>query len=123
MITACVVAVALFAAWRVHLFVLLITYWAVMTLQRQRDNGGFTPRGERWAKRALYFGLALDLSYNWSWAIVEFLDIPREPLVTARLKRYKYGTATTRLAQWRLRKTNDYALDFLDWADPSGKHV
>jgi len=113
-----------FCAWETHRFLLWVFFDAAMRLEETRDAGHLTPRGERWGKTAVYIGLVLDLTYNWSWAIVEFLDIPREALVTYRLKRYKYGTTTQPPATgWRLAKTEAYAVDLLDPNDPSGKHV
>lgn len=108
------------AAWLLDRHLLWILFLSVMHLKRVRDAGTLPSESELEGKVILVVGLLQDFFYNMSWASLEFLDFPREALVTSRLKRYKYSAAT---AQWRLEKTNQYARVKLDPFDPDGKHV
>lgn len=119
---------------------LWLAYLAVMRLQEVRDAGKLPPDIVPIATAALYFGLAVDLVYNWTWAIAVYCDVPRELLVTQRLERYKYGRAY-RLQRtgrcrwsfvrvdiapatgWRLARTDWNATNMLDPFDPSGQHL
>lgn len=59
-------------------------------------------------------------SYDWfinhTSAALLFWDKAQEPMVTARLERYKRGTG------WRKRVADVICTKCLDWADPSGEH-
>lgn len=103
---------------------LWVRYLAVMHLQEVRDAGLIHQDAVILAKTVLYTGLLADVLYNLTWAMVLFLDPPRELLVTTRLKRYKYGAnGSPPETGWRLRRTDWFAEILLDDYDPSGKHV
>lgn len=119
---------------------LLRDFYAVMMLKWMREGKRLTPDGEKYGKPLLYTGLVKDVLYNIFWASLYFLDPPRELLVTTRLKRYAYGYRAKRLVRngwrfsieevqidpatgWRLRETYWLADNFLDPAEPDGRHV
>jgi hypothetical protein len=111
-----VIALALGAL--LSIYVLWIFYLAVMNLQRSRDAGTLTRPAYYLGLPILYIGLAIDAFVNVFILTWMFLDLPREPLVTARLSRYAAGSNGWRktLALW-------YAVNLLDTFDPSGKHI
>lgn len=106
--------------WLLDTACLWVLFLAVMHLKDARDKGKLPGKAIPFAELVLGVGMFQDCSYNLTWAVLMYLDPPKEPLVTARLKRYKYGAAT---AVWRLRQTEYYAEVALDPFDPSGKHV
>lgn len=62
-------------------------------------------------------GWAVDLVSNLTLATVLFADLPREALVTARLKRYMAGEPG-----WRKRFAGWVCANLLDLFDPQGRH-
>ena len=61
---------------------LWVLYLAVTTLERVSDAGRLPADAVPYAKTLLYFGLAVDLIYSWTWANLVYLSPPRERLVT-----------------------------------------
>ena len=66
----------------------------------------------------LILGLAFDFIANIFIATIIFLDLPREYLVTARLKRYIKDDPE----EWRGKFSNWICNNLLDVFDPSGNH-
>ncbi|RJG06239.1 hypothetical protein D3870_09645 [Noviherbaspirillum cavernae] len=129
-----------------HTYLLWVHYLAVMHLQHIRDDGRLPKEVETvLGNLVLYPGLFLDLAFNWTWATLIYLDLPREPLLTARMERYKYGGAVKGLrivredgrlricyvvvahaeprTDWRRTLTEWFARVMLDPFDPRGLHV
>lgn len=68
---------------------------------------------------AVAIGWLVDLLSNWTLAIVIFMDLPQERLVTGRLKRYR----KTLHADHRNRRIAEWLCDHvLDVFDPRGDH-
>lgn len=98
-------------------FVTLILYWAIMTLSRAKIAGTLP----KWALRIGYpllaIGYVCDFLLNVfvvSWIL---LEVPREPLVTARLSRHIKSESG-----WRKGVATWVCQNLLDWADPKGCH-
>jgi len=106
----------------VYSFALLYSTWlfylAVMNLQRAKDAGTISRVALFFGYPLLFTGLVLDTLLNMTVCTVMFLDLPREMLVTSRLKRYN-ETDTG----WRKKLALWWAHNLLDVFDPSGKHI
>ena len=94
-----------------------LLYVAVMALKRCRDAGLLTLPMKLLGYPLLFIGLFCDFLLNMTVCSLLFADIPREWLVTARLKRHaKDGTWRGSIARW-------IAVKLLNALDPSGKHI
>jgi len=100
------------------LYLLWLLYLAVMNLQRARDAGTLSKVALYLGLPLLYFGLLVDFLVNVLVMTVVLLEIPREWLVTSRLKRHK---ATG--SGWRHAIAVWFGENLLDAFDPSGKHI
>lgn len=97
MITLAVVAVYL-SIWVMLGFITWIFYCAVMMLKQRRNF--LPPVATKLGYAILSIGYLLDLTFN-VISSIPFLDIPRELLFTARMKRLKAGTGwRANLATW-----------------------
>lgn len=96
---------------------LWVFYLAVMNLKRAKDAGTLRPWARRLGGPVLFVGVLLDLLVNWLVFTVLLLELPRETLVTARLKRHLASGAG-----WRYRVARWFCADLLDAFDPSGCH-
>lgn len=99
-------------------YALWVFYLAVMNLKRAKDAGTLSRPALWLGTPILFIGWVLDFVSNVLPFSLLFLDIPRETLVTARLKRYAYGPNG-----WRKRFALWFADHILDDFDPSGKHI
>ncbi len=99
------------------LYATWIFYLAVMNLKRAKDAGKLTMPAMVMGYPVLFVGLALDCLLNLTVCTILFLELPREGLVTARLKRLVASTG------WRAVLARWFAASLLDAFDPSGKHV
>ena len=72
------------------LWFLALFYFSVMNLKRVRDRGELTKFMYVIGMPMLWIGLVFDLLANVLVFSILFLELPREPLVTGRLKRHKY---------------------------------
>lgn len=95
-----------------------VLYLAIMNLQRVRDLGNLSKPAYYLGTVILYIGLFFDFILNQTGVTIMFLDLPKEFLVTQRLKRYKHGKDG-----WRKSLANWWAVNLLDPFDPKGIHV
>jgi hypothetical protein len=100
------------------IYALWILYLAVMNLQRARDSGKLTKSAYYLGLPILYTGLLIDFLVNIFILSFIFIDLPKEFLVTSRLKRY-----VNNKSGWRKKLAIWFALNLLDSFDPSGKHI
>jgi hypothetical protein len=100
----------------VVLYALWVFYIAVMNLKRVNDKKKFNTFGKILGYPVLFVGIALDIIANVFVMSVLFLELPKELLVTSRLKRHNRGTG------WR-KKIVAFLEPILDPFDPSGDHV
>jgi len=98
------------------IYVLWIFFLAVMNLKRARDSVGLTLPAKILGYPLLFVGLVIDFLTNIKVMSVLFLEVPRETLVTARLKRHIQGTG------WRQKLALWFCVNLLDKFDPSGNH-
>jgi len=91
-------------------------YVLVMGLYRAHLAGRLTPITTALAIPALVVGYAMDIVANITVASLLFKDIPREWLVTTRLKRYQEGDG------WRKDWADWICTNLLDPFDPNGDH-
>lgn len=102
----------------VAFYITWIFYLAVMNLKRARDAGSITKVAYRFGLPLLYIGLLIDLLVNVIFVTILFLEIPKECLITQRLKRHANGPDG-----WRRSMAIWLAKNLLDTFDPSGVHV
>jgi hypothetical protein len=93
-----------------------VFYLAVMNLKRNRDQ--LTPIAKGFAYPMLAIGLVADVLFNFLWGTILFLELPRELLMTARLKRHLNDHKN----DWRDRNAHWFCRNFLNPFDPSGNH-
>lgn len=95
-----------------------VFFACIMNLKRVRALGELTALSMVFGYPTLLVGYILDLALNITLATLVFLELPREPLFSARLQRLT-GTAPQtwrgRLALWLRR-------GLLDNIDPAGIH-
>lgn len=99
------------------LWVFWYAYILVMGLYRAHLAGRLSPFTYTLAFPALVVGYAMDVVANLTVASVVFLELPREWLVTDRLKRH-----IARGTGWRAAKAEWICTHLLDYFDPSGDH-
>ena len=98
-------------------YLLWVLYLAVMNLKRARDNKLLSRQAFVLGLPLLKIGLLLDVFVNIAVMTVLLLELPREWLVTTRLKRHnRTGTG------WRQRLAAWFE-PLLDPFDPSGDHI
>lgn len=100
------------------LYLVWFFYLAVMSLARARQAGTLSNGARIMGLPILYLGLALDCLGNLTFAMLIFLDLPREPLVSSRLQRYVDGPPG-----WRRNLALVFARHLLDPFDPRGFHI
>lgn len=111
--TIVIIALTGFAA----TYALWILYLAVMSLKRAGDAGMLSPLATAFGVPVLYTGWVFDALVNIFVMTVLLIELPREWLVTTRLKRHnRTGTG------WRQRFAA-WCEQFLDPFDPSGDHI
>tara|TARA_R110000782_G_scaffold37511_1_gene88710 strand:+ start:227 stop:493 length:267 start_codon:yes stop_codon:yes gene_type:complete len=88
-----------------------------MNLKRVKKNGLLTRRAEIIALPMLVIAYVLDCLVNWFVMTVVLLELPKEILVTQRLKRHNNGSDSWRtcVAVW--------IEPLLDPFDPTGDHI
>jgi hypothetical protein len=113
---------AVMVVWVLLALMLMPTTWlfflAVMHLKQVRDAGRMPKFAERAGTVLLIVGLVLDFLCNVIAATLLFNEVPREWLVTQRLKRHRYGPPG-----WRQLVAVWLAVNLLDAFDPAGIHV
>ena len=109
---AAMAAAALLATWLLWVFFL-----AVMHLQEARNAGRLTTWNTRIGYSVLFVGYLLDFIVNMTFAVLLFLELPRETTVSARIERLVlYGTGWRQTVAIWVRRT------LLATFDPSGRH-
>lgn len=98
-------------------WLLYVFYAAVMALKRARDEGKMSLAMKVMGYPAVYVGLFLDVLVNILVCTFLFLELPKELLVTSRLKRHK-----RRGSGWRKALAEWFCKHLLDDLDPSGCH-
>jgi len=73
-----------------------------------------------WIVGIVLGGIVLDVAFNWSFAILIFMDWPKEVMFTKRLQRYREGWLYK--ATWRMRLADTICENMLNKYDPTGKH-
>lgn len=99
------------------LYALWVFYLAVMNLQRGYETKTLTKVGLAFGLPVLVVGYLVDVFVQTVVATVFFLDLPREPTLTQRLKRYIAGDS-----KWREVVAVWMCGHLLNQFDPSGKH-
>lgn len=99
------------------IYALWLLYVFVMNIKRARDAGTLTRFAYFISLPPFVIGLTLDAFANVMIFTVLLCELPREWLVTARLKRHAYGTG------WRRKVARWFANHLLDPFDPDGAHV
>ena len=99
-------------------YALWVFYLAVMALKRASDAGQLSPLAYALGLPVLKVGLVLDVLVNLVVMTVVLLELPREWLVTTRLKRHNKDADG-----WRKRLVAVVFEPLLDPFDPSGDHI
>ena len=119
---AYLIAAIAVAALLVHLFVVPFVLWvgylASTHLDKLRVAGMLSPRARQMGAVVVALTGLVDVYANFTAATLWFLELPREMLVTQRLKRYVRGPDT-----WRSRWAEDVGFDLLNAADRTGNHL
>jgi len=98
-------------------YLLWIFYLAVMNLKRAKNAGMLTRTAKALGYPVLFVGWILDAFVNVFVLTLVMLELPRELLVTTRLKRHnRYGRG------WR-KSFARWFEPLLDPFDPSGDHI
>ena len=105
-----------FTAAGLYLFaVTWVFYLAVMNIKRHKDK--LTTPAKVLAYPVVAVGYVFDVALNWTVGTAIFFEIPRELVLTHRLKRHKANSKG-----WRLRRANWICSNLLDPFDPAGSH-
>lgn len=97
-------------------YLLWALYIIVMSLQRARRDGTLSMPALILGAPLIVAGVVLDAIVNLTVMSVLMLELPREWLVTARLKRHcGMGTRRGSIARWMCQ-------NLLDTFDPDGRH-
>jgi hypothetical protein len=97
-------------------YVLWVCYLAVMNLKRAQDNNQLTKLALCLGYPVLIFGLLLDVLVNWVFGTLMFLELPKETVLTSRLKRHRFSES------WRGVLAAFICNQLLNQFDPSGTH-
>tara|TARA_R110000782_G_scaffold114830_1_gene204969 strand:- start:107 stop:457 length:351 start_codon:yes stop_codon:yes gene_type:complete len=98
-------------------YVLWGFYLATMNIKRAKDNNLLTKRAKILALPILVIAYILDCLVNWFVMTIVLFELPKEILVTQRLKRHNNGSDSwrTSIAVW--------IEPLLDPFDPTGDHI
>lgn len=100
-----------------NLYFLWALYVFTMGIYRLKLNKNLRGLNKYLAYPIVLLAVIVDFTVNWTLAPILFLDIPREPLVTARLQRYlRHDNG------WRYRLAVKICVGMLDMFDPRDKH-
>lgn len=100
----------------VILYLLWGFYLIVMTLKRARDAGTLSFPATVLGMPLVWLGVLIDAIANWTICTIIFVELPRETLVTSRLKRLILTEG------WRGDMAAWFCLNLLNAFDPSGNH-
>jgi len=93
-----------------------VLYIAIMGFKEHLDTMGRVSKFIAYC--ILPVGLVADVLFNFTWGSIMFLELPKELLMTTRLKRH----LADHKKDWRDRNANWFCREFLNIYDPSGKH-
>lgn len=93
-----------------------VFYLAIMNLARAKRDGKLSRVALVLGTPLLFVGLLFNVALNALVMTVLFLELPREPLTSMRLKRHNQG------AGWR-RRVAQWFEPLLDPYDPDGDHI
>ena len=100
----------------ISFYTLWTFFLSIMSLKRAKDAKTLSRPAYYLGLPLLIMGYTLDVLFNWVFGTVMFLELPREGVLTHRLKRhYKKDN-------WRGRLARYICSNLLDAFDPSGKH-
>lgn len=99
-------------------YLLWLFYLAVMALERARDGGTLSKTALVLGIPILCIGYFLDFSANVMVCTPLFLELPKEALVTQRLRRHISEESDS----WRKKLAAWLCTNLLDTFDPSGCH-
>lgn len=102
------------------LYLFFGVYVLVMGLYRAHLNKSLTKPGYVMGAPWLALGYAMDVIANLTIFTVVCVELPRELLVTTRLKRYLNDER--QIGNWRWRVAHQICTKLLDYFDPNGKH-
>jgi len=116
------IAAAIVATLLIHLFVVPFVLWvgylASTHLDKLRVTGMLSRRSRQMGTIVVTMTGLVDVYANFTTATLWFLELPRELLVTQRLKRY-----IRQPDNWRSRWAEDVGVDLLNAADRTGNHL
>jgi len=116
------IAAVIVATLLVHLFVVPFVLWvgylASTHLDKLRVTGMLSRRSRQMGTIVVTMTGLVDVYANFTTATLWFLELPRELLVTQRLKRY-----IRQPDNWRSRWAEDVGVDLLNAADHTGNHL
>lgn len=105
-------------------FAITWVFWAmyvfVMGMYRAKLNGRLGGVNYYMGYPVFAIGMLTDILFNLTLAVLIFLDLPRETLVTSRLKRYMAQGEQD--GGWRYRLAKWFCDNLLDPFDPTGDH-
>lgn len=110
------IALSLLFMATVVLYLVWMFYLIVMTLKRARDAKTLSPYAHIMAVPLIVVAETLDAIGNWTFCTILFLELPREILITSRLKRLILSEG------WRSDLAGFICGDLLNAFDPSGNH-
>ncbi len=103
-----------------YLYVFFFMYVGIMGLYRAHLDKVLTKPGYVLGAPWLVIGYMLDIVANFTIFVVIFLELPRELLVTSRLKRHLSDVNNT--DSWRWRVAHQICIKLLDYFDPRRQH-
>lgn len=93
-----------------------VFYLALMNLKRNREELSIVTK--IFAYPMIVIGVSSDVLFNFFWGSILFLELPKEWLMTTRLKRH----LNDHKKDWRDRNANWFCRHFLNPFDPTGNH-
>jgi len=93
-----------------------VLYIAIMGFKKALPTMGIVSKFIAYS--ILPVGLVADMLFNFTWGSIMFLELPKELLMTTRLKRH----LADHKKDWRDRNANWFCKEFLNVYDSTGKH-
>jgi hypothetical protein len=111
--------IALHVLWMafVILYITWMLYCAIMSLKKAKDENRLTTAMKVFGYPLLFVGYAFDVATNLIGSVI-LMDLPRELLLTAKLKRIQREEPTG----WRNKTAMWICVNLLNAIDPSGHH-
>ena len=99
-------------------YALWLHFLAVMAIQTARDRKTLTPWGLRFGYTVLIPGYLMDVLVQMTIATIAFVELPREPTVSSRIKRLVASDDNN----WRKTVAMWLRNHMLSPFDPTGRH-